>query len=290
MNRNRTDAVRLGAIDAPGKSRMALHPENPALLARAAVPPGGIPAPLPRPRWVDEELGSATGRGVRVAVVDSGWDRSLRAPGLHVPPGIAFVPAEGRCTVRATDDDDDRIGHGTACITTVARVAPDAAVHPIRVFGDTLETSVPVLREAILWAADQEFDVINLSLWTPLPDALVPLYAACEAARVRGSIVVAAAPPEAERAYPSVFDNVLSVGVGPYGDPFAYEYQGDAAVECLAACGDHGSVLWLGGDRIRASGSSFAAPNIAGVVALLRERYPSAPLDRVRDFLGRYSQ
>ncbi|MBV9774399.1 MAG: S8 family serine peptidase, partial [Gemmatimonadetes bacterium] len=194
-----------------------------------------------------------------------------------------------RSAVEVTRGEGDRTGHGTGCVTTLFRVAPDAEVYPVRVFDGTLETSVPALRDALLWAVREGFDVINLSLWTPRPDALVPLYAACEEARAAGSIVVAAAPREADHAYPAVFDNVLSVGVGPHDGPFEYEYHAGAAVECLAACGDRGWVTGLGGERIRASGSSFAAPNVAGIVALLRERYPAAPLDEVRALLDRYA-
>jgi subtilisin family serine protease len=238
---------------------------------------------------VVEELGSATGRGVRVAVVDSGWDRSLAVPDLRLLPGLRFHWDPAGAVLEVSDDWGDRSGHGTGCAATVFRVAPDAEICPVRVFGATLETSVPALREGILWAAREGFDVINLSLWTPRPDALVPLYTACEEARAAGSVVVAAAPRDADRAYPSVFDNVLSVGVGPYGSPFEYEYHAGAAVECLAACGDHGTVTWLRGEPIRTAGSSFAAPNVAGIVALLRERHPAAGLDEVRTLLRRYA-
>jgi subtilisin family serine protease len=241
-------------------------------------------APLPRPRWVREALGSASGRGVRVAVVDSGWDPSVRLPGLRLRPGVTFAAGEA-----PAPGDEDRSGHGTACISTLWRVAPGAEICPVRVFTDRLETSVTALHQAVLWAVRERFDVISLSLWTPLQEALVPLYTACEEARAAGSVVVAAAPRAEERAYPSVFENVLSVGVGAYDAPFEYGYRAGEAVECLAACGDRGAVTWLGGECIEVPGSSFAAPNVAGIVALLRERHPGAGLDEIRRLLERHA-
>ncbi|HEX6748768.1 MAG TPA: S8 family serine peptidase [Longimicrobium sp.] len=259
--------------------------------AAAALAPadrgGGLArlyAPLPRPRWAR----GTTGRGVRVAVIDSGWDHALRVPGLRLRPGVSFAGGAGAPPA----DDGDRIGHGTACISTLFRVAPEAEICPVRVFGDAFDTSVAALRAALEWAVRERFDVISLSLWTPRADALVPLYAACEEARRSGVVIVAAAPddPRTEHVYPAVFGSVLSVGEGPFGDPFDYAFRHGAAVECLAAPGDHGAVLWRGGPRDGMWGSSFAAPNVAGIAALLCERHPGAGLEEVRGHLARHAR
>lgn len=249
-------------------------------------------APLPRPRWVRDALDGATGAGVRVAVIDSGWDHTLHLPGLRLRPGVSFAGGDGKAPGEASPDDQDRIGHGTACISTLFRVAPDAEICPVRVFGQAFETSLPALHAALGWAVRERFDVISMSLWTPLPQALVPLYAACEEARLAGRVVVAAAPerPGTNPFYPAVFGNVLSVGMGPAGDPFRFRYRPGAAVECLASPGDHGGVLWLGGPREGMWGASFAAPNIAGIAALLRQHRPSAGLDEVRALLARHAE
>lgn len=261
-------------------------PSPDAAPARGPADLAHLFAPLPRPRWVREALGGATGRGVRVAVIDSGWDHALHVPGLRLRAGVSF--AEGG---EPSPDDGDRIGHGTACLATFFRVAPGAELCPVRVFGDTFETSVAALQAALEWAVRQRFDVISMSLWTPRADALVPLYTTCEEARAAGLVVVAAAPeqPGTERFYPAVFGNVLSVGTGPFGDPFHFAYRAGASVECLAAPGDHGGVLWRGGPRDGMWGSSFAAPNVAGIAALVREHHPSAGLDDVRAHLARHT-
>lgn len=238
-------------------------------------------APVPHPAWVREGLGPVTGRGVRVAVIDSGWDEAFPAAGVRTEPGAAFLGSA------APDDVRDRLGHGTSCATTVHRIAPGAVLCPVRIFGATLETSVPEVRRALLWAVERRFDVVNLSLGTALPEAVVPLYAACEEALRAGTVVVAAS--SGGRCYPAAFANVLSVGSGPYPDPFRFLYRPDEEVECLAARGIGGRVVSLRGEERAADGPSFAAPNVAGIVALFRERFPGCSLEGVRELLARFA-
>jgi subtilisin family serine protease len=250
------------------------------------APSSAACAPGLRPDWVTRELGSPTGRGVRVGIIDSGWDRSIHDP--RVLPGIGLVDATDELVLGRSDDDRDRHGHGTACADQVMRIAPDVQVVPMRVFGRDLETSPSVLYEALRWAVDQAFDVINVSLGTNLPEALHPLYVLCEKARRGGMLIVAAGHNVRDWSYPAVFENVIGVDADRFASPFAYRYRPDEAMECVA-WGVEVPVLWLGGERVPRSGTSFAAPQIAGIVSLFRERYPNATLEEVRELLARYA-
>ncbi|HEX8209987.1 MAG TPA: S8 family serine peptidase [Longimicrobium sp.] len=227
-----------------------------------------------------ERIGPATGRGVRIAVIDSGWDRGLAGTSARVTDGICL--AWTGSAMEFSSDVQDRIGHGTACITLLSRVAPEAEIYPVRVFARELSSSVAALCDAIRWSVHRGCDVVNLSLGSFSPDSALPLYAACEEARSAGAIVVAASSGDGSPCYPADFDNVLSVGVGTFSTPFDFAYQADAAVECLAAPGALGHAVWLEGRILPTDEPSFAAPNIAGVVALIRERNPGAGLDEVR--------
>jgi subtilisin family serine protease len=244
------------------------------------------PAPFDPPAWVRDELGRPTGRGITVAVVDSGWDRSTPDP--RVLPGISLVdPADDLAMLR-TDDDHDRVGHGTACIHQILRIAPDARVVPVRVFGNDLETSPGTLQAGIVWAMEQEVQVINLSLGTTLEGTLHPLYAACERARRMGIIIVAAGHNSRSWSYPAIFENVIGVSADRFESPYEYRYLPDEAMECQA-WGVEQPVVWLGGKTEVKHGTSFAAPNIAGIVALLLERHPGATLEEIRDLLRKYA-
>lgn len=242
---------------------------------------------LVRPEWVTRELGGPTGRGVRVGVIDSGWDRSLRDP--RVLPGIGLIDPQNELALGRTDDDGDRNGHGTACADQVMRIAPQVQTVPVRVFGQGLDTSPAVLYEALRWAVEQRLDVVNVSLGTSLEETLYPLYVLCERARRNGTIVVAAGHNVRDWSYPAIFENVIGVDAAELDSPFTYRYRPDEAMECLA-WGIHVPVRWLGGRRVPRSGTSFAAPQISGIVALFRERYPNATLEDVRELLARYAE
>lgn len=219
-------------------------------------------------------------------MIDSGWDRTLRD--LHILPGVGWADPEDELAVRRTDDDHDRIGHGTAVADLVLRLAPGAEIVPIRVFGAHLQTSPATIQSAIRWAAEAGIPLVNLSLGTLQAEAFRPLYATCEVARRKGTLVVSASHNGHGWSYPAAFDNVISVGADAFDSPFTFRYVPGAAVECIA----HGRgvpVLWRGGEERVVGGNSFAAPHVTGIVALLLERYPQATLEEVRELLGRYA-
>lgn len=244
-------------------------------------------ASIRRPAWVTDHLENPTGRGIRIGVIDSGWDDAFDAS--RVERGIGFVDPDDDFAVYESEDIHDRIGHGTACGALILRIAPQATLYPIRVFGDQLETSPATIQSALQWAIEQKFDVVNVSLGTFREDALVPLYKVCEQAKRKEILIVSSSHNRKERSYPSVFENVISVGVGAFDDPFRFQYRPNQAVECIAK-GVHDHVPWRKGIRRTVAGTSFAAPIITGIVALLVERYATTKLEDVRRLLDEFSQ
>ncbi|HEY0155020.1 MAG TPA: S8 family serine peptidase [Longimicrobium sp.] len=239
--------------------------------------------PEPPPR-IRELLGDATGRGVRVGVIDTGWDRTLADP--RILPGVGLTDPDNDFALLRTDDDHDRLGHGTACADLILRLAPAATIVPIRVFGSQLETSPAALRAAIDWAAEQSIPLVNLSLGTRLDHERAPLLAACERARRAGMLIVASSPAAGPATYPAAFDDVIGVDAGDFPSPWDFSYRPGAVVECTAAGKDQ-RLRWRGGVEEVMSGPSFAAPHITGIVALILERHPGAGVEEVRQVLGR---
>lgn len=220
---------------------------------------------------------------VRIAVIDSGWDRRLKDS--RVEQGCGFVAPPDELTLTRSDDDRDQIGHGTACADIVLQVAPEAAIVPLRVFGARLETSIDVIVAAIDEAVRVEARIANLSLATFRPDALAPFRAATERARKAGVIVIASASNGQGGGYPSTFPAVLGVDIRGTGDPFAVSY--DPSFDAEYSLPDAPRIArGLFGRRVRTRGTSFAAPVVSGRVANFLAVSPSATLDEVREFLA----
>lgn len=242
--------------------------------------------PAPPPVWVKKWLGAPTGRGVRVGIIGTGFDRTIADP--RVLPGVGLVDPNDDLGFLQTDDDHDRLGEGTGCASLVLRVAPDARVVPIRIFGGQMETSPNVMQAGLVWAVEQKLDVVCIGAGTRMESTLRPMYAACEKGARNGVVFVASAQPDHDWSYPGIFENVIGVRSGSYPTPFTFEYDPTAAYECQAA-GEDQWALDLGGEEKVTSGTVWAAANMAGIVALLRERHPGAPVNEIRGLLRKFA-
>lgn len=243
-------------------------------------------APLDRPDWISTHLSGATGAGVRVAIVDSGWHRARINAGVR--PGVGFIDNRWPLTPRMSPDDDDRIGHGTACAELILQVAPDAQIFPVRVFGETLETSVEHLIAGIEWAIANDIRLINLSLGSRCVEHAVPLYRACDMARRHGCTIVAAAHIGGVRSFPAAFDCVIGVAAARFSSRFSYSFRPGPLSDC-AACGYGYRIVMPDGQTAVINSTSFAAPNIVGILALFIEAYGRTGLDSLRTRLAHFS-
>jgi subtilisin family serine protease len=206
---------------------------------------------------------------VRVAVIDSGWDRRRSEPRVLV--GGAFT-AEGAFT----PDDHDRLGHGTACIREVLRWAPDAEILPARVFADEATTTPEALAAAIRWSAGQDARVIGLSLGTRRESARPVLEAACEAARAAGAILVSAGPNAGPATYPAALLGVIGVWADAGLAPGELRRRGALDLE-----GSPGRRAVSPGP----GGSSLAAAEVAGRIARLLAGGADADLSLLLELL-----
>ncbi len=246
----------------------------------------------------------ATGRQQVVAIIDSGVD--LEHPDLV----DRFVRrADGRVLGRDVVEDDDvpqdPLGHGTmvagvAAATTgngegVAGVAPEAQLLPVRVLDRDGRGTSSDVDEGIRWAVDHGATVVNLSLESATSgdgDSLLggatvaaPV-AAVDYAWQHGVVVVAAAGNSGNgfTDYPRSSPIVL-VGATDRDDERT-SFSDSGRDDLLMAPGVDVVSTWCreaGDDRCTpgthtygiADGTSFAAPHVAGAIAVLR----SAGLD-----------
>ncbi|MGW2197743.1 S8 family serine peptidase [Streptosporangium sp. NPDC001682] len=114
------------------------------------------------PEWAWQ---GATGRGVRVCVVDSGVDRDhpLLAP-VQATHAVVTGP-DGKAVVRESDAADT-CGHGTACAGIIRSIAPECELHSVQVLGAGFSGTGDAFVTGLRWAIEQGFDVVSLSLST----------------------------------------------------------------------------------------------------------------------------
>lgn len=235
-------------------------------------------------QWNLRAIGAARGwrvgggRGIKVAVLDTGISAIPDLAGIKLEGGRAFLPG----IKDATDDH----GHGTHVAGTIAQathngvgvagVAPRVTLMPYKVLSASGSGGSDRIAAAIDEAADQGADIINLSLGGPPSGVL--LKAAEDAAR-RGVLVVAAAGNTGQEGLscPASSPAVIAVSAtGPDGRLAPYSTYGEG-VEIAAPGGDlrqpGGGILQgvPGEAGYRAlQGTSMATPHVSGALAILR--------------------
>ena len=147
-----------------------------------------------------------TGKGVRVAVIDSGVDAEHEGFNGRVTKQMWF-----RYGSPLSQDD-----HGTHVAGTIHMLAPDAEIYDYRVFGDEGFPVDEAIVTCIFEACFDGVDIINMSLGGRWPTN--DIRAAIKYAHSKGVIVVCAAGNEGddniltnERSYPAMWEEAISV-------------------------------------------------------------------------------
>lgn len=265
-------ADRDAALDALARDRRVVEAQPVFRFRTLGAPWNDVYAPL-QPTL--EQLGLAaaqrlaTGRGVRVAVVDTGVDFD------H--PDLRGRIALHRSFVPGGESDFARDVHGTAVAGLLAAgagngvgivgVAPEAELIALKAcWSEPPGARAAVcdsytLARAIDFALTERPRILNLSLGGPPDPLLARLLARAEE---RGILVVAAADPSGESPFPASLPTVLAVAA-----------EGGAAAGAdlsapgadLISTGPQGAYDFF-------DGASFAAAQVAGAAALLVERRP----------------
>jgi subtilisin family serine protease len=225
-----------------------------------------------------------TGRGVRVAIVDSGIDTEHPDLKGRVRESVEAVAEDGKINFHPSTSGD-QAGHGTACAGIISSVAPNAELYSVKVLGPNASGSGDMFLVGLDYAIKQKFQVINLSLGTTKRDYFGPLHDLLDRAYHAGCIVVAAANNLPYPSYPSIFSSsIVSVVKRAGGDPFNFGYRYGHVIE-LVAPGVDVKTTWPGGGYRQLTGNSFACPYIVGIIALLMERYPNLTPFQVKTIL-----
>ena len=241
--------------------------------------------------WATNTNGpGATGKGVTIAVVDTGIDYNHLEFEGRIRAGYDFVDGDSIA--------EDSNGHGTHVAGTIAAakdgrgmtgVAHDAKIMPIRVLDENGAGYLSDVIRGIRWATNNGADVINLSLGgTGYSQAMAD---AIRHASSRGTVVVMAAGNEggASPEYPAAhaIDHGIAVGAVQRDGRLANfsNRAGSQLLDYVTAPGV-GITSTLPGNRYgRYSGTSMAAPHVAGVAGLLKSQNNKLSSGAIEDLI-----
>ncbi|KGQ18254.1 Subtilisin-like serine protease protein [Lysobacter dokdonensis DS-58] len=241
------------------------------------------PAQPAQKLWkLDEVHRHATGRGITVAVIDSGVAASHADLRGQVAQSRDFVIDDAKREVPET--------HGTEVAGLIAAradndmgiagVAPGARLLALRACWQSDRSGRArcnsfTLAKALQFAIEQRAQVINLSLGGPRDVLLARLI---DVATARGANIVAAVDPRArDGGFPASMAGVIAVA----GEP-------DRALpmRTFLAPADALPTTTLDGGWGLVNGTSFAAAQVSGLIALLRDAAPKLRGPAVRDALA----
>ena len=276
-----------------------------------------------------------TGKGVLVAVIDSGVNYNHADIKDHLWDGGAQYPNHGYNTINDNFDTMDRYGHGTHCAGTICGdgtsglltgMAPDATLMCVKALDDYGSGNTSSINAAMEFAIEHHADILSMSLGVLAPSVAnkTLLRHTCVNALELGVVASVAAGNFGNNLTPQmqVPNNILAPANCP--PPYIHPDQqvNPGGLSCVVAVGavdyfenkyengSKGPVTWtdtefndypLGGDKIGLirpdvcapgvnvksldhdsndgynlkTGTSMAAPCVAGVMALMLEKNPN---------------
>jgi subtilisin family serine protease len=228
-----------------------------------------------------QALAMGKGKGIKIAVIDSGVEAAHPGlKGLTLADDLAFeLDANGTTIKVKPGQATDSFGHGTAVAGIIHDMAPDAEIGSFRVLSAELKGKSAVIAAGATQALKLGYHILNCSLGCGKRDHVFAYKAWVDEAFVAGRHVVAACNNQyyAKEEWPAYFPTVCAVNFTREEErgPFYYRTQ---KMVSFAAAGTGLFVLWNGGRRRMVMGSSFAAPQVAAMLARLISAAPVSPL------------
>jgi subtilisin len=253
---------------------------------QAETVPIGVQMIKAVPAW-----GCSRGRGINVAVLDTGIDWNHPDLRPNVRGAVSFVPGQSAM---------DGHGHGTHCAGTIGAVingagvvgvAPEASLYGVKVLANNGSGQFSWIIAGINWAIQNRMQIVSMSLGaSAAPAALETI---CNAAFNAGVLLVAAAgnsgpPPGGQPTsvgFPGRYRNVVAVSAIDSSNVIAPFSSRGPEVEICAPGVQVLSTL-PGGGHGPMSGTSMACPHVAGAAAVVWGAHRFASNRQIWDLLG----
>ena len=225
------------------------------------------------------------GEGIPVGVLDTGIDEEHEdLPEL----------SGGVTTVDDTHWGQDDNGHGTMVAGVISSldndlgvvgVAPESELYSIKVLDEDGSGPVSAIIEGIEWAVEEDIPVLNLSLG--MLDYSESLEEATSEAYAEGHLLIGASGNDGEDDnvnYPAAYDSVMAVSASDEGDDLADFSDTGEEVELIAP-GEDITTTAPDDSYAAGSGTSFAAPHVSGIAALLKSADSGLSHTQIRNVL-----
>ncbi|WP_339251861.1 S8 family serine peptidase [Sporosarcina sp. FSL W8-0480] len=240
-----------------------------------------------------------TGKGVKVAVLDSGIDVNHRD--LNVKGG--YCSMNNDCPFDVPYDDDN--GHGThvagiiaalANQTGIVGIAPEVELYSIKALNGFGVGSTNSLIDGIDWAIKQKIDILNLSITTEKDDPA--LETALKKAYDQGMLIVGSGGNNGGEKtgtvmYPAKYDSVIAVAAvksdltklknSATGKEIDIAAPGESIFSTYPMKWDFEDSKADGYTRL--SGTSMATAHVTGILALYKERFPTLTNTELRKLI-----
>ena len=223
-----------------------------------------------------------TGKGIKVAVIDTGIDENNDFLKDSVIKSVDFS-YDGSAS--------DYFGHGTHVSGIIKSIAPDVKLINVKVLGSDGYGTTSSVIAGIEYATKNKADILTLSLGSDQIEQDYFMNIALQKAIDNGAKVIVAAGNCGEDCIssPGNFENAITVGAIDSRDNVAwfssgYRYSKYTKPDIVAPGVDINSTV-LDNSFEEYSGTSMATPHITGIVALMLENNKNMPQYQVKKIL-----
>ena len=232
-----------------------------------------------------------SGHGIRIAVLDSGIEIGHPAlKGLKLKDDLVVID-NGLQLQCAPGGGVDVFGHGTAIASILRQLAPEAEIGSFRVLGENLRSRTAIICEGARAAIERGYHILHCSFGCSREDQVLQYKDWIDEAYLKNRHIVAACNNYdfMKREWPGHFPSVITVNFAKTENAEALFYRSGQLVE-FAARGDDLDVPWCGAGRKKVTGSSFAVPHVAALLARLLSMCPDLPPLAAKALLQRVAE